>query len=154
MKINDKFKPMTNEQIISRIKKITGLKHINQMKKNYKTYQVYDLEYINERMKKMYQTNKPMKLYKIPMHISSLRYTLFNSRKQICVECGLEPSFWLFQSVKGQDRPHLNLYGVDKHGNIVLFTKDHIKPTSKGGANDMRNLQIMCQKCNSKKGDE
>ena len=82
---------------------------------------------------------------------SSLRLQLFYKDDCICTECGLRASYICLESIGGQ-RPHFNLYGVTDSGEEVLFTKDHIKPRSKGGKDLLDNLQIMCEPCNVSKG--
>jgi hypothetical protein len=37
-------------------------------------------------------------------------------------------------------------------GSTQQIEVDHIKPLSKGGTNDLDNLQFLCKKCNTKKG--
>jgi 5-methylcytosine-specific restriction endonuclease McrA len=51
------------------------------------------------------------------------------------------------------DNPHINMYHVEPNGSLMLMTKDHIVPSSKGGSDHIDNLQTMCSKCNSKKGN-
>jgi len=48
---------------------------------------------------------------------------------------------------------HLDLYGIDKDGDLHMITIDHIKPKSKGGKNHVSNYQPMCMVCNSVKAD-
>lgn len=85
--------------------------------------------------------------------MSSTRLELFK-RNPICVSCQKRGSIFLIQShVKGE-RPHLNFFHVMESGNLLLMTKDHIIPKSKGGSNQLDNLQTMCTACNCAKGNK
>ena len=52
-----------------------------------------------------------------------------------------------------RENPHLNLYGRMRNGRLILMTRDHIFPRSKGGGEDISNQQTMCATCNNRKAD-
>ncbi len=79
----------------------------------------------------------------------SQRLRLFkNSCK--CAHCNRVGTHFLLERDYNHTAAHFNLYSDDG----VLFTKDHIIPKSKGGSMEMSNLQTMCSRCNSAKGDK
>lgn len=47
---------------------------------------------------------------------------------------------------------HFNLYAIDKDGNEVLMTKDHILAKARGGKDRISNYQTCCKVCNETKG--
>ena len=90
--------------------------------------------------------------------VSSLRMKTFgiafkseNGLK--CVTCGCEGKFFAIETTKGQEAPHLNLYGI-KDGEEILFTHDHILARALGGADDLSNSQLMCSPCNNNKSKD
>lgn len=160
-KIEKEKEKLSKLQMLDKEKIIEDVKHIAESSKinlsiifnNYYTYDIYPLEEINKRMDDMYGKNNNLTLHGFSMKASSLRYQLFNSRKQECVSCGLKASFWALQSADKSTRPHLNLYGVNNEGDILLFTRDHIVPRALGGGDNLSNLQVMCDVCNLHKKD-
>lgn len=93
----------------------------------------------------------------ILVNTRSKRYKLFDANPS-CVECGRSISYALLQTTDAKKFPrraHFNFFSEDG----TLMTKDHIIPKSKKdlfkgrSINGMSNLQTMCAKCNSRKGD-
>lgn len=87
--------------------------------------------------------------------MTSDRLITFKNSGTKCVDCGMEAKYFVKEKTRDKDEPyHFNLYGIDENGEEVLFTKDHIIPKSKGGANHVSNYQTMCCVCNEKKGNK
>lgn len=100
--------------------------------------------------------------------VVSLRYQTF-SRSRACIACGIVGTYFAkersarkIKNRKNSDEPffqataatwHFNLYAITPDGREILMTKDHIVPRSKGGADNLENLQTMCRPCNNRKDD-
>lgn len=85
--------------------------------------------------------------------MDSLRYQVFKQSTR-CAGCGVEGTVFLLQRSSDKhaaDRAHFNLY-ARVEGKLVLMTKDHIHPRSKGGRDVLSNLRTMCFPCNHAKG--
>lgn len=80
------------------------------------------------------------------------RYKTFFSKGCSCCVCGAKGDHWVLLKNEGDNQYHLNLYAKTSDGTIVLMTKDHIIPKSKGGKSHLSNYQPMCEECNKKKG--
>lgn len=82
--------------------------------------------------------------------LKSLRLKTFKNNKK-CVCCGIEGNEIRLEKADDQETPHFNLYHKGEDGKLLLMTKDHIIPKSKGGKEHISNFQTMCEVCNSLK---
>lgn len=91
------------------------------------------------------------------VNIGMLNVRLYAAKGCDCVHCELKGAFFRIERMgKGNsifNEWHLNLYGVNEYGTEILMTKDHIHARSKGGSDEIENLQPMCEICNVKKKD-
>lgn len=99
------------------------------------------------------ETERTYDGYRVRMN--SLRYHVF-LRGRTCPVCKAEGTVFLLQRNDGDtnqppDRAHFNLY-ARVGDDLVLMTKDHVVPRSRGGKDRLDNLVAMCVTCNSAKG--
>jgi len=91
------------------------------------------------------------------VNIGMLNIRLYAAKGCDCIHCKLEGKFFRVERMgRGNsifNEWHLNLYGVNDYGTEILMTKDHIHARSKGGTDEIKNLQPMCEICNVKKKD-
>lgn len=84
--------------------------------------------------------------------LKSSRITNFRLHGTKCVSCGLEGTHFIVEKHRNDVSPHLNLYHISAN-RYALMTRDHIRPSSKGGMNCVHNLQPMCESCNRRKSN-
>lgn len=86
--------------------------------------------------------------------VKSKRYKCY-ARNIICIRCGIEGHYFAAEKQISQltDRYHLNLYHKTLEGKEIMMTVDHRIPLSRGGPDNVSNLQTMCIRCNGAKGN-
>lgn len=96
--------------------------------------------------------------------MTSARYRLF-AKSAVCISCGIEGKWFAKERSAVRNKKtgrwhsttnkwHFNLYALTDSGKLVLMTKDHIQPKSKGGPDIDANYQTMCSPCNRFKSDK
>lgn len=89
------------------------------------------------------------------INFSSLRLQTFAAKGTACVRCGIEGEWFIKEKHHPSDKFFtLSFYAVDGFGKEILMTKDHIIPKSKGGRDQLSNLNPMCYICNQDKGSD
>lgn len=150
---NNPILSCSGEHKLSEIKNILKNFDPNQLERK----EIYSIEEVEEKVKDVL-FEKERNLSKVNfdgdmIKGNSQRYQTFFTKGCKCVKCGIEGKYFAKEKHLKDRSFHLNLYAIDKNGEEVLMTKDHIIPKSKCGANDISNYQTMCERCNKAKGN-
>lgn len=78
---------------------------------------------------------------------------LMRKKGTSCACCGMKALFFV-RYVDESKNKCKHVFGRDKEKKLIMFNIDHIVPSSLGGSNDSRNLQITCEPCNTKKSSK
>jgi hypothetical protein len=121
----------------------------------------FDVKYIFSKLVGKNNRHKYIDVFGYNVNVAARRYKVF--KKSIrCVSCGLVPEFSCLDILMDKKRmvpafpgiASFNFYGFSKEGRLFFLTLDHIVPLSKNGSDGIRNLQTMCNYCNTKKDNQ
>lgn len=129
---------------------------------NYIRDSFWDLKDVYNLLKKNKNKNKYFYINKNKIKTSSQKNNLFiqnyekYKNKCKCDICGLEAKYMVLEKSKDvvNDYFHFNLYTINKDNQEIYFNIDHVIPKSKGGKNELENMQLTCEICNSKKANK
>jgi len=119
--------------------------------KNYYRIAIFSIDFIH----RLSEQNPVHTIAGIRVKVWGKKMKCFKSKGTRCPRCHRPALFYALERDAHQNKKnwHLNLYGVGTKGEF-MFTADHIFPWSKGGSGRLENLQPMCAKCNSHKGNK
>lgn len=146
-------------KIITRLLYCSG--NVTEFKPKESSTKVLNRYGLQEMLEWLKQAKKPFDYLPggFKVHTNSNRLKLFR-RTQTCVACGIHGDHFQLNWTEGDKTPHLNMYATNKkNGASILMTRDHIIPQSRWsedrkGVNGLTNSQVMCCKCNGKKGNK
>jgi hypothetical protein len=84
--------------------------------------------------------------------LNKKRYIMYEKSDFRCGFCHKRASY--FRLVEQNENVASLVLYIVKNGKEVIFTKDHITPSSQGGDSSLRNLQAACEDCNNIAGDK
>ena len=96
-----------------------------------------------------YEIVETMPLSKLEDYKDHRRMRVFYNKGVECINCGLEAT-QLAIGIDNAGKKHIDIYTDD----FYPLTVDHTIPRSKGGSDDLENLEPMCARCNTKKGNQ
>lgn len=73
-----------------------------------------------------------------------------SSRQRVVFYLGKVSGMDKFKVSEVFERDGAKCKNCNRQDNLTI---DHIMPTSKGGTNDLDNLQVLCERCNKRKGN-
>jgi len=92
-------------------------------------------------------------IFKLQRHHHNLPKVGVNCFIKDCPWCAIDGYKAVRREQQKTENPHLNMYGRSKSGRLILMTRDHIYPRSRGGSEKIENQQTMCSNCNNRKAD-
>lgn len=130
--------------------------HPEEMKAYQRKYYLLNKDKVKQKAKKWYEAQTPERKREIHRRVyrkNPSKYIFYSKKRNRLKRCsGGTHSFeeWVALKVKYD----LTCVGCNKKEPEISLTEDHIIPLTKGGTDSIDNIQPLCSRCNSIKGNK